>query len=189
MSRLGKQIIVFSMVWVLLFMAVSQIVDNVTGKGMPARQQPAGAEATTAGPDEANRNLAQLQSCVAANPQNLECAVDLANLYFAGAQWEQAQVYYERAATLDPRNETTLRKLAGTYIYQSKFPQAIPTLQQAASLNPNSPEIRLLLGLALSRLDPPQTSAAAAEWRKVVEMAPGSDWAKQAEQYIAESAK
>src|SRR5207237_1484114 len=99
--------------------------------------------------------LAALQSAVAADPNNLQCNLDLANRYYQAKMWPQAQVNYERAVKLDPQNAAVLFKLAGTYIYQEKFVQAVPTLQQAASLKPDAPEIHLLLGLSLTKLDPP----------------------------------
>jgi tetratricopeptide (TPR) repeat protein len=190
MNRLGKQIAVFSMVWVILVMIVSQVYDNVTGRGLPAPQPtPPTVPAGTPGPDEAVTRLAELQSCVAADPENLDCTSDLADMYYAAKQWAQAQVNYERAVTLAPHDTSLLVKLAGTYIYQENFEQAVPTLQQAASLKTDSPEIHLLLGLSLSRLTPPRTEAALAEWQKVLEVAPGTAWAEQASQYISQTKK
>jgi Flp pilus assembly protein TadD len=77
--------------------------------------------------------------------------------------------------------------LAGTYIFQQKFDQAVTTLQQAAILSPDSAEIHLLLGLALSKLEPPRIDEAVMEWKSVIELAPETPWAKQAQQYINES--
>jgi cytochrome c-type biogenesis protein CcmH/NrfG len=188
MSPIGKRIIVYTMLWVFLVMIVLQIYDNVTGRDMPARTSAAQVEPTT-GPDREIARLAELQSCVASDPNNLQCALDLAEFYYAAGQYPQAQVTYERANFLEPKNVGTLLKLAGSYIYQEKFPQAVSTLQEAAAIQPESPEIHLLLGLSFSRLDPPRMDDAAAEWRKVIELAPGSPLASQARQYLAESGR
>jgi tetratricopeptide (TPR) repeat protein len=190
MGILGKRIIVFTMLWVLLVMAVSQIYDNVTGKGMPAGSAPAaGAPEPTVGPDPGVARLADLQTCVAANPQDRDCAQELADLYYAQGQWPQAQANYERVAKLAPDDVPVLLKLAGTYIYQNKFAQAIPTLQDAAAIKPDAPELHLLLGLSLSKLDPPRMDEAAAEWRQVISLAPDSAWAQQARQYLQEAGR
>jgi cytochrome c-type biogenesis protein CcmH/NrfG len=189
MSPLGKRIVVFTMFWVLLVMVVSQIYDNVTGKGMPANAPAVPTTEETVQPDADISKLADLQACVASNPNNLQCTLDLAAFYYSAQQWPQAQVTYERAIQLDPHNVEVLLKLSGTYIYQEKFEQATATLQQAASLSPNSPEIHLLLGLSLSKLNPPRTDEAVSEWRKVVSLAPGSPWAAQATAYISEAGK
>jgi tetratricopeptide (TPR) repeat protein len=178
------------MLWVLLVMTVAQVYDNVTGKGMPPKQAaPTAVAEPTVEPDPDVTRLADLQSCVAADPNNLQCNLDLANLYYQAKLWPQAQVDFERAVRLNPHDPAVLFKLAGTYIYQEKFAQAVPTLQQAASLKPDAPEIHLLLGLSLSKLDPPQMDNAVAEWRKVISIDPKSDWATQAQEYISEARK
>jgi cytochrome c-type biogenesis protein CcmH/NrfG len=186
MGPLGKRIVVFTMMWVLLVMVLTQLYDNVTGRGMPPRIEPTPTAQSTQ-PDPGVTRLAELQSCIASNPDNLQCNVDLAAYYYEKQRWDQAQALYERAIRLDPHNVAVLVRLAGTYIYQQKFDQAVTSLRQAASLQPDSPEIHLLLGLSLSRLDPPRTDEAVAEWRRVIELAPGSKWAAQAAQYINEA--
>ncbi|MFL5733886.1 MAG: tetratricopeptide repeat protein [Chloroflexia bacterium] len=187
MGILGKRIIVYTMMWVLLVMVVSQVYDNVTGRGMPAPRPAAATPEPTVEPNADVTHLADLQACVASDPKNLQCTLDLASFYYDAGMWQASQAAYESAVRLDPHNVTTLLRLAGTYIYQSNFTQAIPTLQEAASLQPDSPEIHLLLGLALSKTDPPRKEDAITEWRKVVSLAPGTDWANQASGYIAEA--
>ncbi len=187
MSPLGKRIIVFFMLWVFLVMILIQVYDNVTGKGMPAKRPATPVAQAPVEPDKDVARLAELQSCVAADPNNLDCTLQLGALYYAAQQWPQAQVNYERAVKLQPHSVEALVKLAGTYIYQLKFEQAAATLDQARTLQPSSPEINLLLGLSYSKLDPPRKLDALAAWRKVIEIAPGSDLAKQAAAFIEES--
>src|SRR5829696_2497357 len=149
MNPLGKKIVVYGMVWVLTVMVLSQIYDNVRGKGMPIKTVAVPTAEAFTTPDAEITRLAELQSCLASDPENLQCTVELAAFYYASEQWPQAQVNYERAVKLDPHNVQSLLKLAGTYIFQQKFEQAVTTLQQAAILSPESAEIHLLLGLAL----------------------------------------
>jgi cytochrome c-type biogenesis protein CcmH/NrfG len=188
MNPLGKRIIVFLMFWVLVVMTVAQLYDNVTGRNAPARAPEAlPTPESTTGPEIDVQRLADLQTCVAADPSNLECTTELANYYYQAGQYEQAEVDYQRAVQLDPHNTQWLLRLAGSRIFQQKFDQAVETLREAVVLEPNSPEIRLLLGRALSRSQPPQTDAAVAEWRKVIELAPGTELASQASTYINEA--
>ena len=189
MSPLGKRVVVFTMLWVLLVMTLSQIYDNVTGKGMPPRSDAVATVEPTVQPDADIARLAELQSCVAANPEDLECLSELGELYYAAGQYPQAQVNFERAVRLKPRDDHLLLRLAGCYIYQQKFEQAAATLQEAAAIRPDSPEIHLLFGLALSRLNPPRTDEAVSEWRKVIELAPRTALASQAAQFINETGK
>jgi cytochrome c-type biogenesis protein CcmH/NrfG len=180
------------MLWVFLVMIIIQVYDNVSGKGMPVRRAPTAApqaQATAVEPDPGVARLAELQGCLQRDPNNLHCTLDLAALYFAAQQWAQAQVNYERAVKLQPYNVEALMRLASTYIYQLEFEQAAAALGQAAKLRPDSPEIHLLNGLALSRLDPPRKAEALVELRKVIDLAPGSTWAEQAQALIEEDSR
>src|SRR4051812_38976606 len=132
MSPLGRRIIVLFMGWVLLVMVVLQVYDNVTGKSAPKNDVGPVATPAAVTPDAQTQKLADLQTCVASDPNNLQCTVDLALIYYQAGQYPQAQVNYERAAQLSPKDYTILIKLAGTYIYQQKFEQAAATLEQAA---------------------------------------------------------
>jgi cytochrome c-type biogenesis protein CcmH/NrfG len=190
MNSLGKRILVYSMMWVILVMVVAQLYDNLSGRSMPASQAAQQATPTVeASADQDVQRLADLQSCVASDPNNLQCNLDLANLYYQAQQWQQAQTNYERAVTLNPHDAAVLVKLAGTYIYQAEFTKAVPTLKQAVTLQPSAPEIHLLLGLALSKSTPPQMDAAVSEWQTVLKIAPNTAWATQAGQYISEASK
>jgi Flp pilus assembly protein TadD len=124
--------------------------------------------------------MAELQTCVAANPDDLECVRELAALYYGLGHYEAAQTSYEQAAALAPDDYDILVKLAGAYIYQLKFEEAVETLQKAVVLKPDSPEIHLLLGLSLSKLEPPRLEEAKSAWQEVIRLAPGSEWAAQA---------
>lgn len=187
MNPLGKRIVVLAMFWVFLVMIVTQVYDNVTGRGMPATRAAGPTPTASAEVNAAIQEMADLQACVANNPQNLECMLDLASLYYDLGQYPQAQTAFEAAIKLDPHNVGALVKLSGSYIRQNKFPEAVTTLEQALNLQPDSPELHLLLGLSLSRLDPPQTARAVAEWRQVISLDPDSALADQARIYIQET--
>jgi len=174
------------MFWVLLVMALGQLYDNVTGRGMPATAQRPQATPSPVGPDADIARLADLQGCVQSDPSNLNCLLDLGNLYYQAHQWPQAQSAYAAAVKLDPHDPAVMLKLAGTYIFQNNFTDAVPTLREAAALKPDSPEVHLLLGLSLSKITPPQNDAAIAEWRTVTELDPSGSWGQQAQSYINE---
>jgi tetratricopeptide (TPR) repeat protein len=185
LSPLGKRIIVLFMLWVLSAMAIAQVYDNISGRNAPATRVIAvPTVGPTVAPDPEITRLADLQTCVSADPSDLECVTELAALYYSMGQYEQSQVNYENAVKLSPQDYNLLVKLAGTYIYQLKFEDAVTTLRQAVILKPDSPEIHLLLGLSLSKLNPAQLTEAIAEWNKVIELAPGSDYAAQAAELI-----
>jgi tetratricopeptide (TPR) repeat protein len=185
LSPLGKRIIVLFMGWVLLVMVVTQVYDNVTGRNAPQnRVIVVPTPGPTVGPDADITRMAELQTCVAADPDNLDCVRELAALYYKLGQYEQAQANYEQAARLAPHDYDILVKLAGTYIFQLMFEEAVDTLRDAVGLKPDSPEIHLLLGLALSKLEPPRLEEAKAEWQQVINLAPDTEWAAQAAELI-----
>jgi cytochrome c-type biogenesis protein CcmH/NrfG len=186
-NPLGKRILVLGMFWVFLVMIVTQVYDNVTGRGMPVTRQAGPTPTASAEADVLIQRIADLQACVANNPDNLDCLLELANIYYELGQYTQAQTAFEAAIRLDPHNVGALVKLAGSYIRQDKFPEAVTTLEQALTLQPDSPELHLLLGLSLSRLEPPQTDRAVAEWRQVIKLDPDSALADQARVYIREA--
>ncbi len=186
MGPLGKRILVLLFGWVLLVMVIIQVYDNVSGRNSPVSRVVAAPTAIpTVQADADMTKLADLQTCVANDPNNLQCTSGLADLYYSLGQYPQAQVNYERASQLSPHDASLMLRLAGTYIYQQAFDKAVATLQQAVVLQPDSPEIHLLLGLSLSQLDPPRTQDAIAEWRSVVTLAPDSTWATEAAKYIS----
>jgi len=191
MSPLGKRIIVFFMLWVLLVMVLLQVYDNIRGRGTfaagPNMELTPTVFPITGTPDTGITQLADLQNCVASNPNNVDCTIRLAQLYYDLKQWPQAQTNFERAIMLQPHDANLLRKLAGTLIYQLKFDEALTTLDQALAIEPNGPELHLVRGLVLGKLNPPRTDEAVAEWRKVVELAPGTDLAQQATILIDET--
>jgi cytochrome c-type biogenesis protein CcmH/NrfG len=169
------------MAWVLFVMVVTQVYDNVTGRNAPqSRVIVVPTPGPTIGPDPDITRMAELQTCVAANPDDLNCVRELADLYYKLGQFGPAQTNYERAAELAPDDYDILVKLAGTYIYQLMFEEAVETLRKAVALKPDSPEIHLLLGLSLSKLEPPRWDEAKAEWQEVIRLAPESEWAGQA---------
>src|SRR4051812_14018248 len=173
------------MLWVLSAMALIQLYDNISGKNAPVdRVVAAPTAAPTVAADPRITQLADLQTCVSEEPDNLDCLKQLAALYYDMEQYDQAQASYQAAIKLSPQDYDLMVKLAGTYIYQLKFEAAVATLQEAAALKPDSPEIHLLLGLSLSKLNPPKITEAIAEWNTVIKLVPGSDYATQAAQLI-----
>jgi cytochrome c-type biogenesis protein CcmH/NrfG len=168
-----------------MVMVIIQVYDNVSGRNSPTDRVLAAPTAVpTVQADPNVSKLADLQTCVANDPSNLQCTTDLGDLYYTLGQYPQAQVNYERAVQLSPHDYNLMLRLAGTYIYQQDFTNAVDTLQKAAILQPDVPEIHLLLGLALSKLDPPRMQDAITEWRTVVTLAPDTTLATQAAQYI-----
>jgi hypothetical protein len=78
MNPLGKKIVVYGMAWVLIVMVLSQIYDNVRGKGMPVKTAAVPTVEAIITPDAEISRLAELQSCLASDPENLQCTIAVA---------------------------------------------------------------------------------------------------------------
>ena len=86
MGPLGKRILVLLFGWVLLVMVIIQVYDNVSGRNSPVSRIVAAPTAIpTVQADADMTRLADLQTCVANDPNNLKCTSDLAeSLLFPG---------------------------------------------------------------------------------------------------------
>jgi tetratricopeptide (TPR) repeat protein len=113
------------------------------------------------------------------------------NVEEAVAAFETAANYYNRALDVDSTH-TRVRNALGLTYYSHGEVSGDPTLtewaiqqwQSSLFYLPDQPQVHLYLGYAYVSLD--QTSAAVENWRKVIEMAPGTDYARDAQSLIDE---
>ncbi|MEZ5329507.1 MAG: tetratricopeptide repeat protein [Verrucomicrobiales bacterium] len=100
-----------------------------------------------------------------------------ADRYFEAGQFDEAKIEYSNLNREDPRNVHALTRL-GTIAFDQGAPsQALPFLQRAATLSPDSIEVRVRLGQTLNLLGHPEEARDTAEG--VVEHAPYNDDALQ----------
>jgi len=139
------------------------------------------------------------------NPDDLAALVALGNHYYDEglAWWNQgdgdlalqsfavAAGYYEQAVRQDPANTDMRTDLGTMYFYQgSLWPdstlvdQAIQTWSEVLALEPDKVEAIYNLGVAYDYQG--QSSMALAAWQRVIEVAPGSDYARDAQRRIEE---
>lgn len=79
---------------------------------------------------------------------------------FEGGYFPLAAVEYEAANTLDPTRSEGFSRLGQARFYQEKYPAALEALTKTLELNPDQPDIQLLLGktyLALEQFKNAQT--------------------------------
>lgn len=175
MSYTAKRVILIFMAWGLLVFAGLQVRANVEDG-----EQAVAPPTPTVVLDEET----QLQQTLDANPTDLAAMIRLARILYDRQDYEGASLLYGRAVQLEPHSPDLLLQLAATQFDQNQFAAAQATLSEAVSLAPERPEIHLLLGLALSRLSPPDPVGATREWREVLRLAPGTDLATQAQELI-----
>ena len=178
MSYAAKRLIILLMAWGLIVFAGVTIRINMNA---PAALGVTAAPTPTASPAPVASRAGVLEQTLERNPNDLASLLELGAIYYQQSDWDRATLMYQRAATLDATNVDVLAHLAAAQLYGLRFAQARDTLTSAVALAPRRADLHLLLGLALSRLTPPDTAGARAEWQRVIALAPGTDLATQAQ--------
>lgn len=184
MSYRAKRIILLFMLWGLMIFTALHVRQALSEPAVPSVDAtPPAAAAPTAPPDR----VSQLQAALDRDPRDLEAMVELAGILYAEQDYESSLAIYRRAQQLNPHNVDLLIKIGMCQLYLLRFAEARDTFSQAVGLDPNRAEAHLLLGLALSKLEPPQLEAARSAWESAERLAPGSDIARQARALIDQS--
>jgi tetratricopeptide (TPR) repeat protein len=147
-----------------------------------------------------------VQTRQADRPEDLVTLLDLGNQAYdlgitawqggdtaqAARLFREAGGYYARALALQPADADIRTYLAEALFYQGELEgdrrlieQARQELAQVLAQAPDKPEAWLLLGYVLQSLG--DREGAQAAWKRVVEVAPGTAQAREAQQRLAES--
>jgi cytochrome c-type biogenesis protein CcmH/NrfG len=180
MSYTAKRVILLVMAWGLLVFTGWQVRENLTAAQPSLTPVAVAAPGPTATPDEATALQAELDR----NPNDIVAITRLARILYDQQDYANAGLLYQRAIQLDPHNVDVLVQLAATQFYQQQFDPARTTLLQAVALAPDRPDVHLLLGLALSRTTPPDVAGATREWQTVIQEAPDTAFAQQAQDLL-----
>lgn len=152
---------------------------QMTGAATGGQQQ-----ATTPAPPPVNeQQVAALTKAANADPKNVAARTALGNLYFDSERFDLAIPWYEAAFKLTPNDPNLSTDLGVSYLYTDKPDQAIAQFEKSIAADPKHLKTWLNIGIAKAMVkgDPKGGEAA---WLKVIELAPGSDEAKRAQQGI-----
>jgi tetratricopeptide (TPR) repeat protein len=125
---------------------------------------------------------AELQKVAGAEPKNAAVRTELGNLYFDSERFEQAIPWYEAALKLTPTADIST-DLGVSYLYSQQIDKAIAQFEQSIKIDPKHLKTWLNMGIAKAMIKGDAAGGEAA-WRKVIEIAPGSEEAKRAQQGI-----
>jgi cytochrome c-type biogenesis protein CcmH/NrfG len=148
----------------------------------PAQTAGNGGQQTAPPPiDEARAG--ELQKVANADPKNSAVRAELGNLYFDSERFDQAIPWYENALKLSPSSVEISTDLGVAYLYTNQPDRAIAQFENSIKIDPKHLKTWLNIGIAKAMVknDPAGGEAA---WRKVIELAPGSEEAKRAQQGI-----
>jgi tetratricopeptide (TPR) repeat protein len=114
-----------------------------------------------------------LNAILEGDPKNVNATVQLGNVYFDAERWDDAIKWYGRALELDPRNADASTDLGVSYYYSNKPDEALAQFEKSLAISPTHTKTLLNKGIVLA-FGKRDLKAAAAEWQKVVELAPES---------------
>ncbi|HEV8395459.1 MAG TPA: tetratricopeptide repeat protein [Vicinamibacterales bacterium] len=115
----------------------------------------------------------QLTATVNGDPKNTTAIVQLANVYFDAERFTDAISWYEKALALDPKNPDVSTDLGVSYYYTNRTDEALKRFEESLRINPKHTKTLLNKGIVLA-FGKEDLKAAAAEWQKVVDLAPGT---------------
>jgi tetratricopeptide (TPR) repeat protein len=150
-------------------------------------RQPAGArQAAPAAPQAGNAAGAERQppaldegrvqaltTIVQNDPNNAGAHAQLGNVYFDAERWADAIQWYEKAWKLDPSDPDVSTDLGVSYYYTNRTDEALTQFERSLKIDPKHTKTLLNKGIVLA-FGKQDLSAAAEEWKKVVELAPDS---------------
>ena len=138
------------------------------------------AAAAAAAPAQANapRTLDEgrvqaLKTIITSDPKNEDAVIQLANTYFDAERWDDAIQWYEQALKINPKNANASTDLGVSYYYTNRPDNALAQFEHSLTLDPKHTKTMLNKGIVLA-FGKENLDAAAAEWQKVVDLAPDS---------------
>ena len=124
-----------------------------------------------------------LTTIIENDPEQVDAKVQLANLYYDAAQFEDAIGWYEAALAIDESNVDASTDLGVSYYYTNQADRALKQFDYSLSIDPN--HIATLLNQGIVRAFGKQDlGGAIVSLERVVEVAPTSQEAQVARQAI-----
>ena len=135
-------------------------------------------------PDQAQQ-VAQLEMMVLQDPKNHDAWVVLGNQYFDTHQHQKAIDAYGKALALKPDNPDILTDQGVMYRDIGQFDKAVANFKRASQVAPTHSQSLFNLGVVYEH-DLKKPDEAVKAWKKVIEVAPTSPQAAQAQQALAQ---
>jgi len=141
----------------------------------PVAEAAAGQSATAGNPRQApaldEGRVQALTTILKSDPKNVDAVLQLGNTYFDAEHWDDAIQWYRRAVELDPKNADASTDLGVSLYYTNKADEALAQFEHSLKINPKHTKTLLNKGIVLA-FGKQDLKAAAAEWEKVVTLAP-----------------
>lgn len=142
-----------------------------------------GAQQPTPPPPINEQRVAELTKVANAEPTNSAVRAELGNLYFDSERFDLAIPWYEAAFKISPKDPNLSTDLGVSYLYSDQTDKAIAQFEKSIAADPKHLKTWLNIGIAKAMVKGDNAGGEAA-WKKVIEIAPGSEEAKRAQQGI-----
>lgn len=122
--------------------------------------------------EEERAMIAELQSRLEQDPQDLLLLSDLANLHFTVQDFPAAITYYRRSLEIVPDNVNLRTDLGTALYYSARLTEALAEFERVLELEPGHPQMLFNMGVVLleTRND---TEGAIALWQRLIDLNPG----------------
>ncbi len=117
-----------------------QAPQQASGSGMPEGHPPlpaSGGEAPGMAAAATQQQAAELMQLLSQSPEDSGLMVALGNVYFDGARWQDARLWYERALEKGGRDPNVLTDLAVVYRNLDRPERSLELLDEALALEPD----------------------------------------------------
>jgi len=133
-----------------------------------------------------NAQVAALMKKIAVDPKDAKSLRALGNLYYTASDFKNAQTFYEKVVALNPKDDDAWVATGAAAFNLGDTEKAKAAWLNAVEANPKNPEAHYDLGFAYLAAKTPDNEAAKAEWQKVIDIDPNSDWAKDAKSMLSQ---
>ncbi len=123
---------------------------------------------------DAERQINQMETLLADDPDNLDILVSLGNAYYDINEPQRSIEYYERALAIMPDAPHVLVDCGAMYRQLGQAEKAIELFRKAIEIDPQLPQAYFNLGAVL-RMEQDDAVGAALAWKKYLELDPNPD--------------
>jgi len=122
----------------------------------PGGMPPGGMDPGGASMQGVFAQIAGLKQRIEKDPRDRVALMDLGNMYYDAGKFDQATLYYEKAAAIDRNDPNLLTDLANCYMFQQDFSRALELLREVQGKFPTHWQSAAnLFYLAVSQKDAP----------------------------------
>lgn len=119
------------------------------------------------------QQVSELKASIEKNPSNAAHIITLAQLLMDGHQNKEAIAYFEKAALIQPSNDSILLDLAVCYFNEKQYDRSMQATERILRMKKDHPRALYNKGAILATLE--KKEEAAAVWKRLVQVAPNSE--------------